>query len=180
MMYLILLKYFQWVYIPIYVRTPVKSELRCKLELGQHKVFEKDSINLLTNTLESIIARYLTVRDKSKTNQIVWRNNLVTKTLISLLEILIYIFFNSLTHLFPMHPFFTTWRELFNNYVTLKLPFFWPTHPHHHVSLRMITRPLLLLLHAWHWYLSFIIYFSLKKNEDTRPPMTHPPMFLSN
>ena len=109
-MYLIVLKYFQWVYILIYVRTSVKSELRCKLELGRHKVLKKDSINLLANTLESIIAYYLTVREKSETNQIVWRNNLVTKTLISLQEILIYIFLNNLTHLFPIHPFFTPWK----------------------------------------------------------------------
>ena len=30
---------------------------------------------------------------------------------------------------------------LFNNYVTLKLPFFWTTHPHHHASSQMITKP---------------------------------------
>ena len=82
--------------IPIYVRTPIKSEL------VRHKVFEKSSINLLTNKLESIITRFLTVRGKWRTNKIVWRSNLITKRLTSLLVILTYIFFNNLTHLFPM------------------------------------------------------------------------------
>ena len=75
---------------------PVKSEL------DRWKMFENDSINNhLTNKLESIIPHYLTDPWKCRTNQILWRNNLVTKTLISSLKILICIlFYNLMLHSF--------------------------------------------------------------------------------
>ena len=68
-----------------------------------------------------------------------------------------------------------------HNYITLKLPFFDPPTPHHHASSRIITRPPLRYVTPdtdtplYHLFL----FFEVEK-KDTQPPMTHPPMFLSN
>ena len=71
----------------------------------------------------------------------------------------------------------------FNNYVTLKLPFFEPptSSPLHFITNDQKTP--LTLRHACYRYLPpFIIYFSFlklkkKKNKDTHPPMTYPSIF---
>ena len=71
----------------------------------------------------------------------------------------------------------------FNNYVTLKLPFFDPPTPHHHVSSRIITRPPLCYVTPdsdTPLYQLFLLIEIEKKNKDTHPTMTHQPMFLSN
>ena len=65
-----------------------------------------------------------------------------------------------------------TIKKTINNYVTLKLPS------------QMITRPPLRYVMP-DTDPPFIIYFSFlklkkKQNKDAHPPMTHPPMFLSN
>ena len=72
---------------------------------------------------------------------------------------------------------------LFNNYVRLKLSFFNPPTPIYHASSRMTTRPLLHYVTPdtdnplFHLFLFFEVE---KKPKDMHPPMTHPPMFLSN
>ena len=60
---------------------------------------------------------------------------------------------------------------LFNNYVTLKLPLFWSLHPHHHASLRMITRPscvtsrLTQISPLYH----FFLFFEVEKKQRYAP-----------
>ena len=70
---------------------------------------------------------------------------------------------------------------LFNNYVTLKLPFFNPPTPHHYASSRMIAK--LHLRHAWHIkpLYHLFLFFEVEKNPkiNTRL-MIDPPMLLSN
>ena len=70
----------------------------------------------------------------------------------------------------------------FNNYVTLKLAFFYPPTTHHHASWQIITRPSLRYVMSDTGTLlsppplSFIsLFWSWNKNKDT-----HPPMLLSN
>ena len=81
-----------------------------------------------------------------------------------------------------------------NNYITLKLPFFDlcpplpplpscfitndnKTPPYVTSRLTQIPFPLL-----YHLFLFFFLFLRLEKqqNKDAHPPMTHPPMFLSN
>ena len=57
-------------------------------------------------------------------------------------------------------------KVLFNNYVTLKLPFFDPPIPHHHASSRMITRPHLRYV-KFDTDAPFIIYFSFLNSKKT-------------
>ena len=58
----------------------------------------------------------------------------------------------------------------------LKLLFFWPTHPHHHASSQMITRPPLRYVTAdTDTTLPLIIlflFFEVEEKKDTHPPMT--------
>ena len=71
----------------------------------------------------------------------------------------------------------------FNNYVML--PSFEPPIPYHHASSRMITRPTIHCVTPdidtppplYHLFLFLEVE---KENKDMHPPMTHPPMFLSN
>ena len=63
---------------------------------------------------------------------------------------------------------------LFNNYVTLKLPFFETPTPHYHVSSRIDHKTPFTLRQVWHGYTPFIIYFSfLKLKKPQRYAPTH-------
>ena len=64
----------------------------------------------------------------------------------------------------------------------LKLSFLRPTHPHHHASSRVITRsPLRYVTPDTDTHLYYLfLFFEVEKNKDTHPPMTHPPLLLSN
>ena len=67
------------------------------------------------------------------------------------------------------------------------LPSFEPTIPYHHASSRMITRPTIRCVTLdidtpppppiYHLFLFLEVE---KENKDMHPPMTYPPMFLSN
>ena len=75
-----------------------------------------------------------------------------------------------------------TWT-LFNNSVTLKLPFFNPPSPHYHASSRVIARTPLMLGHAWHRYplLSFdSVFWSWKKIRSYTSTHGTYSIFLSN
>ena len=75
-----------------------------------------------------------------------------------------------------------TW-VLFNNYVTLKLPFFDPPSPHYHASSRVIAGTPLMLRHAWHRYplLSFdSVFWSWNKIRSYTSTHGTSTIFLSN